>query len=111
MSIHTCEHSTIGVGRAQEPGRPAHTRAAAGHPHRLRRRRAPVGGSPGGRCATTSMSRSRCDGPRPGPCACLRLLTVRAMLRDGLDPAGVAAVTGVPRALVDLVLTLDLDRH
>lgn len=51
------------------------------------------------------------NGPRPGPCACLRLLTVRAMLRNGMDPAAVAAVTGAPRALVDLILTLDLDRH
>jgi hypothetical protein len=33
------------------------------------------------------------------------------MLRNGMDPAAVAVVTGVPRALVDLILALDLDRH
>jgi hypothetical protein len=55
--------------------------------------------------------RSRADRTRPGPCTCLRLLTVRAMLRSGIDPAAVAAVIGVPRALVDLILAEDLDRH
>jgi hypothetical protein len=33
------------------------------------------------------------------------------MLRDGMDPAAVAAVTGVPRALVDVILAEDLKRH
>jgi len=42
---------------------------------------------------------------------CLRVLTVRAMLRDGMDPAAVTAVTGVPRVLVDVILAEDLNRH
>lgn len=33
----------------------------------------------------------------------LRLLTARAMLRDGVDPAEVAASTKVPSALVELI--------
>jgi hypothetical protein len=39
------------------------------------------------------------------------MLTVRAMLRDGMDPAAVAAVTGVPRVLVEVILAEDLNRH
>ena len=41
----------------------------------------------------------------------LRVLTVRAMLRDGMDPATVAAVTGVPRVGVDVILAEDLKRQ
>jgi hypothetical protein len=48
---------------------------------------------------------------RPGPCARLRLLTVRAMLRDGMDSSTVVAATGIPRALVQVMLTLELDSH
>jgi hypothetical protein len=33
------------------------------------------------------------------------------MLRDGMDPAAVAAVTGVSRVLVDVILAEDLNRH
>jgi len=32
------------------------------------------------------------------------------MLRNGMDPAAVAVVSGVPRTLVDLILAVDLDR-
>lgn len=41
----------------------------------------------------------------------LRVLTVRAMLRDGMNPAAVTMATGVPRALVDVILAEDRNRH
>ena len=55
--------------------------------------------------------RSRHDATQLSPRGCLRLLSVRAMLRDGTDPAVAAVVTGVPRALVEQILTLDHDRR
>lgn len=66
-----------------------------------------------GRLVPIPLSHNECGRscPRPGPCVCLRVLTVRAMLRDGMDPAAAAAVTGVPRVLVDVILAEDLNRH
>lgn len=111
MSAHTCEHSII--RRRAGP--------RAGQTCRDPSRRWPSSPLPQTACTGRGQfpkpvchnenRRSRCDGTGPGPCACLRLFTVRAMLRDGMDPAVVAAVTGVPRAPVDLILTLDLDRQ
>jgi hypothetical protein len=61
--------------------------------------------------ARNTFRRSHCAVPRLGPCTCLRLLTARAMLRNGADAASVAARTGVPQRSVYLILAVDLARH
>ena len=111
MSTHACEHWTIGRLACRTAGPtcsdPSRRWASSPLPWAACTARRVI---PRPVCHN-EHGRSRPDEPRPGPCACLRLLTVRAMVRKGMDPAAVAAVTGVPRALVDLILTLDLDRH
>jgi hypothetical protein len=112
MRTHARDRSIIG-GRGRAPGAgPTCSRPCRRRPSSPSRWAVT---STGGWAALMLLSnneneRSRCDGPRPGPCGCLRVLTVRAMLRSGMDPAAVAAITGVPRALVDLILALELDR-
>jgi hypothetical protein len=39
--------------------------------------------------------------------ATIRMLTVRAMLRDGRDPAALATATHVPQALVEVMADTD----
>jgi hypothetical protein len=83
--------------------------STTGHRRRLWGRSRP----PMGPLVPIPVSRNECGRScsRPGPYVCLRVLTVRAMLRDGMDPAAVTAVTGVPRVLVDVILAEDLNRH
>ena len=41
----------------------------------------------------------------------IRMLTARAMLRDGRDPLTVAEVTHIPLALVELMRDIDADQR
>ena len=43
------------------------------------------------------------------PAARIRMLTARAMLRDGRDPLDVAEVTHIPLAVVELMRDIDED--
>ena len=61
------------------------------------------------------MEHAENDDPRRGSrrssgvTARIRMLTARAMLRDGDDPLTVAEVTHVPLALVELMRDIDAD--
>jgi len=41
----------------------------------------------------------------------IRMLTARAMLRDGRDPLTVAEVTHIPQTLVELMRDIDADQR
>lgn len=85
------------------------TTNTTGHRRRLCRWSRPPVGPP----APIPLSLNVCERSRvrPGPCMRLRVLTVRAMLREGMAPAAVAAVTGVPRVVVDVIVGDDLNRR
>jgi hypothetical protein len=54
--------------------------------------------------APQGVSSTRSDGTLS---ATLRMLTVRALLRDSRDPAVIATATHVPQALVEVMAELD----